>query len=695
MAIFDLPNSDLGKKLSGAAESIKNVFTGINRTDKSYSPIGLVAKDGTRYQPGFTPNSFYDNTPLERTNKKGGVTSDSWYGHLLDVHPLSTSDVKMTDLSTIDRFERSKNLGDKSFTGPYSTRDYQIIFGDTSMDYFRYGLHVLNGANQFRTESGGVAWNGNEQSIRSEVNTPYENTDPVFFGFEIVIDAVSSPLLNGSVDDFIEQFQNNSAEISSRRNVLKDFKIQFSKLFKTRGTIKMAPVSDNEQRTMAYNTPNYATQPSQSQGIFEGGRKAYMSYYVKKIEGLENLIISNTSNKKKYLTDYRNDVLKITLHEDVSLTLSTLSHLYRLLYWSKPNGKNIIPENLLRFNCDIIISECRNFNRVRRAQDTGDIEVIKENLSRHIYQLRECQFHFDSLTHDQEIDLEQIKDFPGAKITMDYKYVTTKFERWTPDGAGFGQYVGYNSGALWKRGNKGFDKLKADSSIAGTLQDVSVPKFYTLGTNQFNANGVGTPIVFDSFAKSTLKDEPLNQDKISQQEGIDRDGRQSSQNERNETGEPEDGEGREKADKKARRRQKRKESFEAFKEASKQAGRKLKKDLQRAIVKEVVTQVNIRLRLLNDTLEKIRNSTGIGQMRAPTNVYPSHPPHPGIEKEPNLPNYSNSIFGFEVPGIPGNPGSSLFFDVQNSVRDFAGDSLGALLGNRAGNILRGGNAFGR
>jgi hypothetical protein len=30
-----------------------------------------------------------------------------------------------------------------------------------------------------------------------------ENNDPVMFGFEIVIDSVSSPLLNGSITDFL------------------------------------------------------------------------------------------------------------------------------------------------------------------------------------------------------------------------------------------------------------------------------------------------------------------------------------------------------------------------------------------------------------------------------------------------------------------------------------------------------------
>ena len=53
-------------------------------------------------------------------------------------------------------------------------------------------------------------------------------------------------------------------------------------------------------------------------------------------------------NREKYnslfLTNYREDVLKLTFTEDVSLSMGTLAHLYKLLYWSKPNGKNIVRE---------------------------------------------------------------------------------------------------------------------------------------------------------------------------------------------------------------------------------------------------------------------------------------------------------------------------------------------------------------
>jgi hypothetical protein len=583
-----------------------------------------------------------NNLPINDLQQQiKGMASDlgDWYtkryGYLFDIDPRSDKYDISKERTTSERFNLSKNLGLKSFTGPYSTRDYLAMFGDTSTDYFRHGLQVIDG----------------KVIGSSNFNTPYENNDPVFFGFELIIDGVSSPLLNGSVEDFIEQFSNIS-EIASKKNVMIDFKLQFEKLFKVKGTPKQVP---NTQLTQSINIPNEANTPSQA-SYYQPGKKSYLSYYIKKIGGLELLMIGNTSNKKKYLTNYREDVIKLTFSEDVSLTFGTLQHLYKLLYWSKPNGKNLIMENLLRFNCDIVISECRNYQRVRKAIDTGDLETIKENLSRHIYSLKECQLYFDTPPHDSEIDLGDIKDFGGATVTMDYKYVSTKFERWTPDNKGFGQYVGYNNGAIWKIGNPG--ARKPDPVNSGGVSDVSIPKFFTINTNTLRSNGVSSPIVFKSWNDSVVN-EALTKEKIAEQEsGNDRG--------KNETVDAENGDtGGGNTDKKSQRKAKRKEGLEAFKESSKKAANNLAKSLNRAVEKEVIFQVDIRLKLLNNTLDKIRNSVGLGKMREPTNVYKP----------------------LRTMGLSTN----IFYDVHNSLRDFAGDSLSSVLGNKIGGMIRGGD----
>jgi hypothetical protein len=218
-----------------------------------------------------------------------------------------------------------------------------------------------------------------------------------------------------------------------------------------------------------------------------------MNYYLKKITGLSKLIEGNTAETKSFLTDYNKDIITLSFTEDVSLSVGTLAHLYKLLYWSKPNAKTMIPENLLRFNCDIIVSEVRNFNRVRKSIENGEIEVIKDNVSRHIYSLKECQFYFNTLPHEDSIDLGSIKVFDAYDIQFDYKYSTVKFERFVPTGNGFGTYVGYDDGAIWKVGNAG----SRESQTGGTPSKYgkSTPAFFTVGQNKYNENGVTSPLI--------------------------------------------------------------------------------------------------------------------------------------------------------------------------------------------------------
>ena len=330
--------------------------------------------------------------------------------------------------------------------------------------------------------------------------------------------------------------------------------------------------------------------------------------------------------------------------------MGTLAHLYKLLYWSKPNGKNIVPENILRFNCDIIVSEVRNLNRVRKAIDTGNLEVVKDNVSRHIYSLKECQFYFDQPAHDNEIDLSQpTKDFEQFVVTMDYKYVTSKFERWVPDNYGFGMYAGYNNGAMWKVGNPGGRGTQSTVG-AGTVGDNSIPKFFTANTNSLKNNGVKAPIVLESYSKSGPP-ESIKNDNSGTSKGTNPSDDGEGPNETSNT-----------AVKSGNRSPQEKTNFEKFKDNAKVANKKLAKNLEKSAVKELKGQVNSRLILLNNTLDKLRNNVGVGRMREPTNVYKD---------------YKNAL------GI--SPG--FFFDVHNSLRDFAGESVGGALGG----ILKGGN----
>jgi len=182
-------------------------------------------------------------------------------------------------------------------------------------------------------------------------------------------------------------------------------------------------------------------------------------------------------------------MLQIATTEDVTLSMGALAHLYKLLYWSKPHGKHLVPENLLRFNCDIIVSEVRNMQRVRKSTSTGNLEVLKDNCARWIFSLRDCQFYFDKLPVENDVDLGgEPKQYENFVLNIDFKYSTHRLERFIPVGD-WGSYLGYDAGSIWKIGNKG-----TNTNRTGTSSLSSSPPFDIKG-NTLNENGVKAPYV--------------------------------------------------------------------------------------------------------------------------------------------------------------------------------------------------------
>ena len=688
------PSKPLNNLLQATGFNKVNTNTNIGWTPTIIiKPITVETKDGgsKKYEPGFLPPSYLSKQIVDKNLGKGKKDEyswnedNAWIGHLLNSHIESNwykdfvkDFVSLNTSQKIDEKNTPKVEGE-----PYSARDFYIRYNDQKTDYFRHQLH-LDGYTDLKSgKNARESWDGAGDSFRlgSYPGTPYENSDPVIYGFEIIFDTFSSPLLNGSVEDFIEQFSFVS-EIASRAIVIDDFKRQFSKIFRTKGSLdssKRAYTSDNvlinkqrDGQSMVSNADgllfNIANADSQT-NLYRPGKKAYLGYYLQKVTGLAKLSESNTSEVKKYLVDYGKDVIVLSFLEDVSATMGALAHLYKLLYWSKPNGKNIIPENLLRFNCDIIVSECRNFSRVRKSTNTGDLEVIKDNVSRYIYQLRECQFYFDKMPHEDAIDMGNIKQHETYDVSFDYKYSATKFEKWVPSksapGTGkkpesFGKYVGYNNGAIWKIGNKGM-RGSAFKEGQFIVDDKSVPKFYSIGTNTIKENGVTTPIIMDSYKISSVETDgdaanlpikPASDETPT-----------TTPTEKGSNSEVE-GDEESKGDKKEQRKAKFKDGLEKFKDNSKNAAVNLAKSAERFVFSLIDTKINIRARLLQNALTRAEmlSGSGVGIDSEPKSVYPK----PVSKKE-----------------------SGIFFDVRNELFNFVGHEITATIGGAPGSLLPG------
>jgi hypothetical protein len=519
-------NKDTGQyEIKDIRERAKDLRANIEDIVKNSQSWPQVVKGSSLKVPGFLPpilvrpvkdfrtdasnsfntaGDFIANDKLV-LNKYGDYEFTDWRGYKIKPGGLET----VLDVNTTEnRFKESVSLprtkDRKTDFGalkdkPYSTRDFYLLFNDNATDYFKHGLQIIDNL--------GVIEDNKSQDSTMRLsqfsNTPFENNDPVMFGFEIVFDAVNSPLLNGSVIDFLNDY-NKISELRSKIPVYEDFKHQFIKFFKTAGSVRV----DTDRAMLSKNKTNYANTEANKNDVdfFNArGRKPYLNYYLKKVGGLANLIEANTPETKKFLVDYRKDIITLAFTEDVSLSVSTLAHLYKLLYWSKPNGKSLVPENLLRFNCDIIVSEVRNFNRVRKAlngSNSGNLEIIKDNVSRYVYSLRECQLYFNTMAHNADIDLGNIATYDEYSIQFDYKYSSVKFERFAPTTDGFGQYVGYDGGAIWKIGNKGERTNRGTQSNSGL--DTSNPRFYTVGGNKWNQNGTDRALVLQYFGDSII-----------------------------------------------------------------------------------------------------------------------------------------------------------------------------------------------
>lgn len=563
----------LKDKAMSTIDGLKNQYglgqAGLPWPQTTYSPI--TGSGGLSLYPAHKTKGFLppiNITPLsaEGDIKFGEYVYKDWRGHQLSLSSIGTSDTK-------DKFERSPSLpksDNELVDNPYSTRDLYTIFGDNATDYFRHGLQVIDGLTPIENPENGRS----TLRLDSFTGTPFEKNDPVIFGFDIIIDDVSSPLLNGAVDDFLRNYSNIS-EVAARIPVYEDFKQQFVKFFKTKATVGINPT----QTTMSKMRDTAGPETNNNDDIFsDRNTKAYMNYYLKKISGLDKLIEQNTPSSKKFLTEYNKEVIQLSFSEDLTLSIGTLAHLYKLLYWSKPNGKGIVPENLLRFNCDIIVSEVRNYKRVIRAIDGNDIKVIKDNVSRYVYSLKECQFYFNSMPHNSEIDMGSISPFAEGSynIQFDYKYSSSKLERFVPSSTG-GEYVGYDAGAMWRIG--------AIGARDGAGGSISSPTFYTKGQNSLNDNGVDNNFVVnipnDGLYKRTFDMTSENTEKLS--------------------------------------------TMEMIKKNAKTKAKELKNRLEDTAIKSASRElqyfVNTRTALLNKSLNKILSANNVKSIRPPRNIY--------------------------------------------------------------------------
>ena len=328
-----------------------------------------------RNLPGFTPISYYTRDYETYKGKiraiqfeTEGVGAKS--GYSLDLSGYDTGE-KGYFVSSFDDFESQRDKISSDFLTSLQSRKNIRNWPDKQIPTSPFNLMSESDRESFvgRYDASSPWLRGNHFS--GGKGTPYENEDPVIFGFEIIIDASHSPLFNGEILRFMQEIGGSigskgskfgSAEIFNRKPILDSFCFESLKYFKFKDDVGPYVVS-----------PTFLDElDPETRELFKNSFDLYGSvlekkHYVKKVENLDKLVEANGPKGGAGFVKYKEDTIKISFYEDITLSTGTLLNLYKLLAWSRQRGKHLIPDNLLKFDCEIIVSEIRNMTRVRSA----------------------------------------------------------------------------------------------------------------------------------------------------------------------------------------------------------------------------------------------------------------------------------------------------------------------------------------
>jgi hypothetical protein len=344
-----------------------------------------------------------------------------------------------------------------SLQNPYSYTNATDLDINVSNNYLEFtDEHRVNGlAPQYTFTRGFSIDNNNDDRRLTNINfaqyqTTLNNQDPVVFGYQLSIISETSPLFNGAIPDFLYKYS-TMTDLKTRLITYYQFFYSFFSLFEleiVRNELRSTRVDYNTNFTDIDNWYSNIIDNNiyTSEDLFEftnsrtGNIFNKTPYYLKKIAGLDKLIEKNGFDGKNNFTDYGADMITLTLNEDTNLSSGALIMLYKTLSWSKRSGKKMIPDNLLRFDLEITVSETRHYNRVVGGKVMADIP------NNYTYFLYECQFVFDKMSHGDSIDMSAIKSLDeGVDISFTYKYSTVKMSTYRPDELTIGDSNNSNS----------------------------------------------------------------------------------------------------------------------------------------------------------------------------------------------------------------------------------------------------------
>jgi hypothetical protein len=345
----------------------------------------------------------YRNLEYPGVESKSGFTNQPILPQELSRLKFNEKNLKLDSQPVAERIKVRKQY--YNLVEDYSTKQFTHL-----LDYFsaQKGLGDLRPIPTGTYENGKtLELNTRDIYLGSFIKTLDEQEQPTMLGYDIKLKWNDSPLLNGTAQAFIGQFGKlGNSEIAARSELLSKFIEQLTRFFKV-------------------------NEPSKNP-LFED-KPGAKTYYMRKITGLNKLVESLDSSEGKQFVDYGKDFIELTFNEDVTQNLAYLASLYKSLSYSRRNGKQILPENVLRFDAEIEVTEIRKFKRVFKNLSENRFESVADKISKYTYTLYECQFFFPTLTHTDTLDMSASAELEEFTMKFNFKWSTMKFSKFSFD----------------------------------------------------------------------------------------------------------------------------------------------------------------------------------------------------------------------------------------------------------------------
>jgi hypothetical protein len=418
-----------------------------------------------------------------------------------------------------------------------------------------------------------------------------DNEDPTILGVDIKFKRGGSPLFNGNLERFLDVFGKGYKELETRKDIYKKFIQQVLKFIEI------------DEKSLYKGTTQKA-------------------YYLQNIKGLDKLVERDGGSDAGYFVDFGKDLITLEFLEDVSQNMGYLSALYKTLAYSRINGKQMIPKNLLKFDCDITITEIRNYQRsILTPGNKEKVLIFADKISRYTYSLYECNFIFDKMPHGEAVSNAKTELLENFALTFDYKFSTLNFTKYTGnfalDDAGDGLIKYYSID------NKQTDLMK---SLSGDLISEKGLEYtddkktdYKDRFSYLNQIAAWQPSV-ESVTFNPDDFPPDPNETVEENVARAEDDRINAEGNQSVLDDAKSADKQKSSDDKSE--PKTSKLRERLKLAGERAFDQIKTGLKRAAINEVNRQIFTQAALLNRTIENIRNSVPYaGRMSEPTNVY--------------------------------------------------------------------------